>query len=104
MMNPLKENTWRPRGEDLIQGRKLGKPYPGVKNGKGVPIEREQHKKRSGGESYEWLSTSNDRESDGEVSRADNEGPFVSGGGARALSAGLQRPKGGLKQEGREYM
>ena len=36
------------------------------------------------------------------MNRAGDRGPCVSDGGARALSAGLQRPEGELEQEGPE--
>lgn len=36
-MYPLKEYKWGPSGEDLIQGEKLRKSYPGVKGWEGCP-------------------------------------------------------------------
>lgn len=46
VMNPLEENKWGSRGEDLIQGGeasrgKLGKGYPGAKGWEGCLKERE---------------------------------------------------------------
>lgn len=71
VMNPLEDEKWEPRGEDLIQGgeasgRELGRNYPDAKGWEGCPKEREQHRKRSGDESRGRLST----RSGGEGSRA----------------------------------
>lgn len=58
VMNPLGENKWETREEDLIQGgeapgRKLVKSYPDAKRWEWCLKEREEHRKRSGDESCE---------------------------------------------------
>ena len=50
MMNPLEENKWELRGEDLIPGgeasrEKVGKSYPGAKGWEGCPKERNSIRK-----------------------------------------------------------
>lgn len=50
MMNPLEENKWELRGEDLIPGgeasrEKVGKSYPGAKRWEGCPKERNSIRK-----------------------------------------------------------
>lgn len=103
MLNPLKENKWGSREEDLIQhreafGRKLGKLSRSGRMGR---VSQGERSIRKGLESCERLRTLGDGDGDGEVSGLVTEDVMCRMGSSNFVWGWLS-PELGLKPEGRE--